>query len=52
MRRKQPLKHDRFPVLIILSSVRRYLRYPLSYRGVADLLGGRGFDVDRSTVFR
>ena len=29
-----------------------YLRYPLSYQDVADLLGERGVDVDRSTVFR
>ena len=29
-----------------------YLRYPLSYQDVADLLGDRSVDVDRSTVFR
>ena len=29
-----------------------YLRYPLSYQDVADLLGERRVDVDRSTVFR
>lgn len=29
-----------------------YLRYPLSYQDVADLLGERGNDVDRSIVFR
>ena len=28
------------------------LGYPLSYQDVADLLGERGVDVDRSTVFR
>lgn len=29
-----------------------YLRYPLSYQDVADLLDERGLDVDRSTIFR
>jgi len=29
-----------------------YLRYPLSYQDVADLLAERGVDLDRSTVFR
>ena len=49
---KRPFKRHRFPVAIILSAVRMYLRYPLSYQGVADLLAERGLDVDRSTVFR
>ena len=52
MQRKQPFKRHRFPSLIILSAVRMYLRYPLSYQDVADLLAERGIDVDRSTVFR
>ncbi|MDO6591961.1 IS6 family transposase [Loktanella sp. D2R18] len=52
MQRKQPFKRHRFPSLIILSVVRMYLRYPLSYQDVADLLAERGVDVDRSTVFR
>ena len=51
MNRKQPFKRHRFPSLIILSAVRIYLRYPLSYQDVADLLGERGVDVDRSTVW-
>jgi IS6 family transposase len=29
-----------------------YLRYPLSYQDVADLLAERSLDVDRSSVFR
>jgi len=52
MHRKQPFKRHRFPSLIILCAVRMYLRYPLSYQDVADLLGERGVDVDRSIVFR
>ncbi len=46
------LKRHRFPSLIILCAVRMYLRYPLSYQDVTDLLGERGVNVDRSTVFR
>ena len=52
MHRKQPFKRHRFPALVILSAVRMYLRYPLSYQEAADLLDERGIDVDRSTVFR
>jgi len=49
---KQPFKRHRFPAVTILSAVRMYLRYPLSYQDVADLLAERGLDVDRSTIFR
>ena len=49
---KQPFKRHRFPAGIILCAVRMYLRYPLSYQDVADLMAERGLDVDRSTVFR
>jgi len=52
MLRKRPFRRHRFPSLIILSAVRMYLRYPLSYQDVADLLGERAVDVDRSTIFR
>lgn len=49
---KHPFKRHRFPAVIILCAVRMYLRYPLSYQVVVDLLSERGLDVDRSTVFR
>ncbi|MEP3298276.1 MAG: hypothetical protein ABJO27_17655 [Pseudoruegeria sp.] len=52
MHSKQPFNRHRFSALIFLSAVRMSLRYPLSYQDVADLLGERGVDVDRSTVFR
>tara|TARA_R110002012_G_scaffold273843_1_gene459945 strand:+ start:638 stop:958 length:321 start_codon:yes stop_codon:yes gene_type:complete len=52
MPRKSPFKHHRFPREIILCAVRWYLRYPLSYQGVVDLLAEREIIVDRSTVFR
>ncbi len=49
---KRPFKRHHFPAAIILSVVRTYLRYPLSYQDVADLQAERGLDVDRSTVYR
>ncbi|MEM9902507.1 MAG: IS6 family transposase [Pseudomonadota bacterium] len=36
----------------MLSAVRWYLRYPLSYQDVVGLLAERGVTVDRSTVYR
>lgn len=52
MPRRSPFKHHRFPRDIILCAVRWYLRYPLSYQDVVDLLAERGVTVDRSTVYR
>ncbi len=52
MPRKPPFKHYRFPRDIILSAVGWYLRDPLSYQDVVDLLAERGVTVDRSTVYR
>ncbi len=52
MSRKSPFKHLRFPQEIILCAVRWYLRYPLSYQDVVDLLAEPGITVDRSTVYR
>lgn len=52
MSSKQPFKRHRFPAEIILCAFRMYLRYPLSYQDVTDLLAERGLDVGRSTVFR
>lgn len=49
---KQPFKRYRFPAAIILCAVRMYLRYPLSYQELVDLMAERGLDVDRSTVYR
>lgn len=48
---QSPFKHHRFPNEIILYAVRWYLRYPLSYQDVVDLLAERGIVMDRSTVF-
>lgn len=52
MPRKSPFKHHRFPRGIILCAVRWYLRYPLSYQDVVDLLAERDVTVDRSTISR
>ena len=52
MPRRCPFKHHRFPRDIILCAVRWYLRYPLSYQDVVDLMAERGITVDRSSVFR
>ena len=49
---RSPFKHPRFPRDIILCAVRWYLRYPLSYQDVVDLLAEREITVDRSTVYR
>ena len=37
---------------MILLAVRWYLRYPLSYQHVAELLGERGLEVNASCVWR
>ena len=52
MSRKSLFKHHRFPREIILCAVRWYLRFPLSYQDVVDLLAESGISIDRSTVYR
>jgi hypothetical protein len=42
----------RFPPEVITLAVRWYLRYSLSYRDVAELLGERGIAVDHVTIYR
>jgi IS6 family transposase len=42
----------RFPKDVILCAVRWYLRYPLSYQDVVDLLAKREVRAARSTVYR
>ena len=41
-----------FPKDVILTTLRWYLRYKLSYRDVEELIGERGLKVDHSTVNR
>lgn len=52
MARTNPFRHHRFPQDVILCAARWYLRYPLSYQDVVDLLAERGIRIDRSTVYR
>jgi IS6 family transposase len=42
----------RFPPEVIVLAVRWYLRYPLSYRDLEELLAERGIDVDHVSVYR
>lgn len=45
-------KHKHFKSEIIILSVRWYLKYPLSYRNVAEMLLERGISVNPSTIMR
>ena len=42
----------RFPEEIIVSCVRWYLRYGLSYRYLEEMMAERGVEVDHSTIAR
>src|ERR687891_1362357 len=48
----RPFKGREYPGEVILSAVRWYLRYPLAYLHVSELLGERGLFVDASCVWR
>src|SRR5262245_17138590 len=45
-------KGAHFPAEIILTSVRWYVAYPLSYRQVEELMEERGVSVDHATINR
>src|SRR3954470_21245258 len=47
-----PFKGRHYPGEVIISGVRWYLRYPLAYLHVAELLAERGLFVDASCVWR
>src|SRR5918992_44257 len=47
-----PFKGRHYPGEVILSAVRWYLRYPLAYQHVSELLAERGLFVDASCVWR
>jgi transposase-like protein len=42
----------RFSGLIILQCMRWYLRYPLSYRNLEEMMEERGVEVDHTTIYR
>jgi len=52
MNPKHPFKWRHFQADIILLCVRWYLRYPLSYRNLEEMMLERGLTVDHSTVYR
>src|SRR5205809_2195298 len=47
-----PFKWRHFQADIILLYVRWYLRYPLSYRDLEEMMRERGLHVDHTTVYR
>ena len=47
-----PFKGRQYPGEVILQPVRWYLRYPLAYEHVAELLAERGLAIDASCVWR
>ena len=49
---KNPFKGRHYPGDVILTAVRWYLRYPLAYLHVSELLTERGLLVDASCIWR
>ena len=47
-----PFKWRHFQADIILLCVRRYLRYPLSYRDLEEMMRERGLHIDHTTIYR
>jgi len=52
MREQAPFKGRHFQSDIILLCVRWYLRYPLSYRQLEEMMLERGLHVDHTTISR
>ena len=52
MEHRSPFKWRHFEAEIILLCIRWYLRYPLSYRHLEEMLLERGITVDHSTIYR
>ena len=52
MNSKEPLKWRHFQAEIILLNVRWYLRYPLSYRDLAEMIAERGLELAHTTIYR
>ena len=52
MNSKYPFKWRHFQSDIILLCVRWYLRYPLSYRNLEEMMLERGLEIDHTTVYR
>jgi transposase-like protein len=52
MNSKEPFKWRHFQKDVILLNVRWYLKYPLSYRNLEEMMLERGMKVDHSTIAR
>jgi transposase, IS6 family len=52
MNSEQSFKWRHFLPEIILLNVRWYLRYPLSYRNLEEIMVERGFEVDHTTIIQ
>jgi transposase-like protein len=52
MNTSTPFKWRHFQAVIILLCVRRYLRYPLSYRDLEEMMRERGLHIDHTTIYR
>jgi transposase, IS6 family len=52
MTEQHPFKWRHFEAEIILLCVRWYLRYPLSYRHLEEIMDERGLPVDHTTIYR
>ena len=52
MNSNQPFKWRHFEAEIILLNVRWYLRYPLSYRNLEEMMVERGLSIDHTTIYR
>ena len=47
-----PFKGRHYPAVLIILCVRWYLRYPLAYEHVSEILAERGVEVDASCIWR
>jgi putative transposase len=45
-------KGHRFEKAIILTGIRWYLAYPLSYRNLEEMMAERGVPIDHSNIYR
>jgi IS6 family transposase len=52
MQTSTPFKRRHFQADIILLCIRWYLRYPLSYRDLEEIMLERGLHVDHTTIYR
>ena len=52
MNQEQPFKWRHFQSEFILLCVRWYLRYPLSYRNLEEMMAERGLEIAHTTIYR